>query len=343
MGFFETLRHKAAADPRVVVLPELGIDQDGVIREAIDRARAEGTAIPIGLTPEVVERSGLRNAFVKALAERKSYGEEAGELSGLGRGIRIAERVVRRLPTELFFACMMVEQGYAHGVVAGRYLTSADVAMTAKLTIGEQEGQIVSSMFFRQPPESYGLFDLIANADMVANQNPTADELCRIVVTSAMSFEAFTGREPRIAVLSYVTGTPQPVQMAKDPELKKIEAALALYRRAGHKWMMFPSQFDAAIDPGVAAKKGAPFTDRPADILVSPNLMQANPIYKALERLIPGGESMFITQGFRHPVMDLSRGDSAANIANVIAACSLQARMVEAQRGRRAIDTLFLG
>ncbi len=342
MGFFEKLREKAKSDPKIIVLPEAAIDKDGVIREAMAQAKRDGTAIPIGLTPELVEKAGKRDEFLRAFAERKGYGK--GEDGGFDaeRGVRIAERVIKRLPAELFHAAMMVEMGFAHGVVAGRYLTSADVAMTAKLVAGEQEDQIVSSIFFRQPPAGYPLFELIALADMVVHQNPSAEELYRIIVTSAQTFEGLTGIEPKIALLSYVTGKPQGVQITRDPELGKIEKALELYRQGGHKWPIGQAQFDAAVDPAIARRKGAPFTDGPADLLICPNLMLANPMYKALERLIPGGQAMFITQGFRTPIMDLSRGDSAANIANVIAACTVRTQMQERAAGRRQINRLFL-
>jgi phosphate acetyltransferase len=341
MGFFEKLKEKARKDPRVVVLPEVAVDKDGVIKEAIRQVKTEGTAIPIGLTPEIIADSGKRDAFVEAYASRKGYGDGLGD-GEKGRGLKIAERVLKRLPAEVFFADMMVDMGYADGVVAGRYITSADIAMTAKLVVGEQEGQIVSSIFFRQPPEGYPLFDLIAIADMVANQNPNAAELYKIIVTSATTFEDLTGIAPKIAILSYITGRPQAVQITRDPELAKIEAALELYAKGGHKWPICQAQMDAALDTSVAKRKGAPFTDRPADLLIGPSLMLANPMYKALERLILGGQSMFITQGFKLPIMDLSRGDSAANIANVVAACSVRARMAEQTGGKRKTDKFFL-
>lgn len=343
MGFFEKLKDKARKAPRVVVLPEVAVDKDGVIKEAITQVKAEGTAIPIGLTPEIVADSGKRNEFVEAYAFRKGYGDGlAAGAADKERGLKIAERVLRRLPAEVFFADMMVELGYAHGVVAGRYITSADIAMTAKLLIGDQEGEIISSIFFRQPPEGYPLFDLIAIADMVANQCPNAEELCKIIVTSAKTFEDLTGIEPKIAILSYITGKAQGVQITRDPELAKIEAALEMYKQGGHKWLICQAQMDAALDTNVAKRKGAPFTDRPADLLIGPSLMLANPMYKALERLVHGGQSMFITQGFKRPIMDLSRGDSAANIANVIAACSVRAQMADPTGGVKKLDEFFL-
>ena len=340
MGFFDALKQQARKDPKIVVLPELGKDKDGVMQEAMAIAKREGTAIPIGLTPELVEKTGKLAEFTEAFAAARGYAKGT-DAESKAKGVRMAERVVKRLPVEFYYAAMMIECGYAHGVVGGRYTTSADVALTAKLCIGEQEGQIVSSTFFREAPEGYPLFKLLACADMVVNQSPTAEQLVKIIVTSATTFETLSGREPKIALLSYITGKAQAVQMTGDPELKKIEEALELYAKGGYKWMLFQAQLDAALVPAVAKKKGAPFTE-PADILVGPNLMQANPIYKAMDRLVIGGNSMLVTAGFRQPFMDLSRGDSAANIANVMAACTVAAQKLEQTRGPKKIHDFFL-
>jgi len=342
MRVFERIKQEARKEPKVIVLPELGMDKDGVVADAMARARSEGTAIPIGLTPEFIERSGKMDEFVDALAVRRGYALKDGDEAERAKARRIAERVIRRLPKEMFFATMMVELGYAHGLVGGRYLTSADVAITAKMVIGEEEGKIVSSIFFREPPADYPVFDVLAIADMVVNQCPSAEDLYRIAVTSAETFQALTGIEPRMAMLSYITGRPQQVQIAGDAELTKIEQCFELYAKGGHPWPFFQAQLDAALCPDVAKKKGVPFTERPADILISPNLMQANPSYKALDRLVAGGNSMFVTQGFKRPIMDLSRGDSAANIANIIAACSVQAQTWERKAGPRKIDDWFV-
>lgn len=340
MGFFEALKAQARKDPKIVVLPELGKDKDGVMKEAIAMARRDGTAIPVGLTPEVIEKTAKLDEFTTAFTVARGYAKGT-DAESVAKGKRVAERVVKRLPVEFYYAAMMIECGYAHGVVGGRYTTSADVALTAKLCIGEQEGQIVSSTFFREPPEGYPLFKLLAVADMVVGQSPSAEDLVKIIVTSATTFETLAGYEPKIALLSYVTGKPQAVQMAGDPELKKVEDVLELYAKGGHKWTIFPAQLDAALCPDVAKKKGAPFT-QPADILIGPNLMQANPMYKALDRLILGGSSMIVTAGFKQPFMDLSRGDTAASIANVMAACSVAAQKLEQKRGPRKIDKYFL-
>ncbi len=65
-------------------------------------------------------------------------------------------------------------------------------------------------------------------------------------------------------------------------------------------------------------------------------------VYKLLQELIEGGNSMIITQGLNYPAMDLSRGDNSSNIANVISTCSVIAQSFEKQSRYKTIDKYFL-
>ena len=326
MNFFKSLVERASNDPKVVLLPEVDKDEDGTIREAIRISKERRTAKTLGITSEIINEA-------KSSGKLEEFVDEYQRLSpNLPR--KGAERMLVRDP--IAFSLMMVRLGYADAMVGGRFTKSGNVMALGKKIVGEEPGKIVSSIYFKEPPEGYALFDLIAIADMVVNPNPNPDELCKIILTSAESFETLTGKTPRIALLSYVTGDPTGTQLT-DPEISKIAETLKKYNEEGHDYVVFQSQLDAAIKPEVAKSKNAPFTDRPADILVCPHLIASNPMYKCFDTLINGGDSMLYTQGFNHPVMDLSRGDSASNIANSIAAASLAA-----QGSNRTINDHFL-
>lgn len=114
MSFFKELKRKARENPKIVVFPELDLDQDDIMKDAMEQARKEGTAIPIGLTTGLIEESGKLDEFAKAFPSRKK----------LSTGVR---RRIMKNP--IAFAAMMVKQGYAHGMIAGRYETSAKVMM----------------------------------------------------------------------------------------------------------------------------------------------------------------------------------------------------------------------
>ena len=326
MDFFKDMKEKASKDPKIVVLPELDKDEDGILRKAMEIVKDEGTAIPIGLTLGSIENSGKLEEFAEAY-------EAKGNMT-IGAKVRFVRK-------PLAFSALMVKLGYAHGMVTGKYTDSATVMAYVNHIIGEEEGKIRSATFFRETPKNYNIFDLVAISDMVANPNPTAEELYRIIVTSAETFEALTDKKPKIALLSYVTGFPKEAQFVKDPELKKINDTIELYKERKHPWLLYQTQADAALIPSIAQKKGAPFKE-PADLLIGSNLTMSNNVYKLFERLIYGGDSMIVTQGLQYPAMDLSRGDSVSNIVNTINACSVQAQKIEQKKGYRSIDTYFL-
>jgi hypothetical protein len=73
--------------------------------------------------------------------------------------------------------------------------------------------------------------------------------------------------------------------------------------------------------------------------------MKANPSQRAaLEQAgFGGGIALAFNQAFKAgSVVDSARGDSAANIANIIAACSVQAQTWERKAGPRKIDDWFV-
>ena len=326
MSFFDELRNRARQDPKLVVLPECDADTEGVIRKAAEIAAAQGTAKPILLTRQMIQESGKVDEFAEAYAARR------------GKSVALGRRLVQ---DPIPFGVMMVKQGYAHGMVAGRYAKSGEVMKFANAFIGEEEGRISSGLFFKEAPAGYPVFKLIACADMVVNENPDAEQLYRIILTSAETFRDLTGIEPKIALISYLTGSANQTQI-NTPETKKIVDALELYKQKNHPWVAFQAQLDAALSPAVARSKGAPFTDGPADLWIGSNLTVANPVYKLLRDLVPGGESMFVIQGLKLPVLDLSRSDSADNVANAIAACTVCARAFEKQGRYGTINTFFV-
>jgi phosphate acetyltransferase len=92
-----------------------------------------------------------------------------------------------------------------------------------------------------------------------------------------------------------------------------------------------PIQFDAAVDPGVAAAKlpGSAVAGR-ATVFVFPDLNTGNNTYKAVQRSAGALAIGPVLQGLRLPVNDLSRGATVADIVNTVVITAIQA-----QRGRQ--------
>ena len=320
MGFFDELRARAATNPKIVALPELAVERekvgdDGPMARAAAGARNDGVAGIVPVSRRMIQESGKLEEFV----------ERYCEVRGLGKDRRA---MVRRLVAKPnVFAVGMVRLGYAHGMVSGKYTQSYNVMAAINALMEHEPGRIASTLFVCEPPEGYPVFRLLAVADVVVNPFPDAEQIASITETSCETFHTLSGLEPRAAILSYSTGT-----SGRGELVERIHQAVAAYRRRGRDWFVYgPCQFDAAVRPEVARnKRGCPFTDEPANIVIGPTLDVANNMYKAVQWLIPGCRTMLCSQGVSLPVDDLSRGDDEQAIANVIAANVVKAQAAEA-------------
>ena len=88
-----------------------------------------------------------------------------------------------------------------------------------------------------------------------------------------------------------------------------------------------PIQYDAAVEPSVAAAKmpGSPVAGQ-ATVLVFPDLDVGNNAYKAV-RAAPGAVAIGpVLQGLARPVNDVSRGALVHDIVNTVAITAIQAQ-----------------
>ncbi len=266
---------------------ELGVDLDGA--KVID---------PL--------KSDLRDQFAEQYAElRKS------------KGITV-EHAREIICDATYFGTMLVYNGVVDGMVSGVAHTTAHTVRPAfEIIKTVPDVSTVSSIFFMCLPDR-----VLAYGDCAIVTNPTPEQLADIAISSARTAAKF-GIEPRVAMLSYSTG-----DSGTGADVDKVRAATALVRaRDPQLPVEGPIQYDAAVEPSVAATKlgDSPVAGQ-ATVLIFPDLNTGNNTYKAVQRSAGAIAIGPVLQGLRKPVNDLSRGALVEDIVNTVAITAIQAQ-----------------
>ncbi|GIF10701.1 phosphate acetyltransferase [Actinoplanes teichomyceticus] len=216
-----------------------------------------------------------------------------------------------------YFGTMMVAAGLADGMVSGAtHTTAATIRPAFEIIKTVPDVSVASSVFFMLLADR-----VLVYGDCAVNPDPDAAQLADIALSSAKTAAAF-GIEPRVAMLSYSTG-----KSGFGVDVEKVAAATALVReRRPDLPVEGPIQYDAAIDPAVAAAKlpGSAVAGQ-ATVFVFPDLNTGNNTYKAVQRSANAVAVGPVMQGLRRPVNDLSRGATIKDIINTVAITAIQA------------------
>jgi len=220
-----------------------------------------------------------------------------------------------------YFATMMVHLGMADGMVSGAIHTTGDTIRPALQIIKTAEkGSLVSSLFFMCLETR-----VLVYGDCAVNQDPNAEELAQIAISSAQTATSF-GIEPRIAMLSYSTGN-----SGDGNTVDKVRKATKIVQNSHPELLVEgPIQYDAAIDPNVAKTK-LPESEvaGKATVFIFPDLNTGNNTYKAVQRSAGAIAIGPVLQGLKKPVNDLSRGCSVEDIINTVAITAIQAQDIK--------------
>jgi phosphate acetyltransferase len=307
------------AEPRTVAAASI-VQQRGIARcvllgnpdEIHEVARKHGVALPPSI--EIIDPAGVAPRYVAPLVERRK-----------AKGMT-ANQAAQELTDTVMLGTMMMALDEVDGLVSGAVHTTAHTIRPALQLVKTAPGcDLVSSVFFMCLPDQVLVF-----GDCAVNPTPTAEQLADIAIQSADSAKAF-GIEPRVAMLSYSTGT-----SGAGEEVEKVKRATDLARSLRPDLAIDgPLQYDAAIMPDVARQK-APKSNVAgrATVFIFPDLNTGNVTYKAVQRSANVVSIGPMLQGLAKPVNDLSRGCLVEDIVFTVALTAIQAEQMEGRRGR---------
>ncbi|MDX2682416.1 phosphate acetyltransferase [Streptomyces soliscabiei] len=323
MMFEHKLLEQARSDKRRVVLPE-GTEErvlhaaevllrrgvcDLTLLGPVEQIRKKAADLGIDLGDcQLIDpaTSELRDSFAQLYAGFRAH---------KGVTVELAYDVVSDVN---YFGTLMVQEGLADGMVSGSvHSTAATIRPAFEIIKTKPDADIVSSVFFMCLADK-----VLVYGDCAVNPDPNAEQLADIAIQSAATATQF-GVEPRIAMLSYSTGT-----SGSGADVDKVREATEQVRaRRSDLKIEGPIQYDAAVEPTVAATKlpGSEVAGQ-ASVLIFPDLNTGNNTYKAVQRSAGAIAVGPVLQGLRKPVNDLSRGALVQDIVNTVAITAIQAQ-----------------
>ena len=329
MSFIENIKTRAKENLQTIVLPE---SMDIRVLKAGEKVLEEGIAniIFIGNEDEIKstgEGLNLEKATIIDPANSELTEDFTNKLYELRKekGMTLEEAKKLLLEDYMYFACMLVKENKADGIVSGACHSTANTLRPSLQIIRTAPNvDLVSAFFLMIVPDcEYGENGTFIFADSGLEQNPDSNKLACIAGTSAESFKLLVEKEPVVAMLSHSTmGSASHADVDKVVEATKIaKEKFTNYKIDGEL------QLDAAIVPEVAESK-APNSDVAghANVLIFPDLDAGNIGYKLVQRLAKAEAYGPITQGIAAPVNDLSRGCSVDDIVGVVAITAVQAQ-----------------
>lgn len=309
---------------KTIVFPEAGFSDRTI--EAVKYIQKKGIAKPILIGDEsalVLRDKQLidfeiinpktfpqKDVLVKKLyAKRKEKGMTLEE----------AENLVL---DPYYFSTLLIEEGYADGMIGGAETSTANMVRPALQVIkAKKRGGIVSSCFIMFGKNDFLKDKCLILADCGVIKNPTSDELYQIACHSAETYRQLGLGEPKVAFLSFSTKG-----SADDESVVKVREAYEKFKKTGIT-CDGEIQFDASMVQSVAKLK---CPDSPlkgdANVLIFPDLNSGNICYKAMQYM--GGVKAIgpILQGLNKPVNDLSRGCTVEDIIVATAITAMQSQ-----------------
>lgn len=330
MSFIESIKQRAKQDIKTIILPEA---EDKRVLEAASKVIAQGFAkvILLGNKEQIendskennIDLTGVEIIDIPSSNKKQEYAQKLFELRQ-AKGMTL-EEASKLIEEPIYYGMMMLKLGEADGLVSGAaHSTSNTLRPALQILKTAPNTKLVSAFFVMCVPNcEYGENGTFIYGDSGLVENPNADELSEIAISSSKSFKQLVGAEPKVAMLSYST-----YGSAKSELTEKVIEATKLVKEKNPDLLVDGElQVDAAIIPEVSKSKapGSPIEGN-ANVLIFPDLNAGNIGYKLTQRLAKAEAYGPLCQGIAKPVNDLSRGCSADDIVGVVGITAVQAQ-----------------
>jgi len=327
--FIYELLERARSDKKHIVLPE---GMEPRILQATEKILSRDICdiTLLGDQDKILEKAktldlDIREANIVDPAGYPGVDEFAATLYELRKHKGVTEERARDLVLDpIYFGTMMVHRGDADGFVSGSTHTTADtIRPVLQIIKTKPDVSLASSIFFMCLSDR-----VLVYGDCALVQDPNAEELADIAVTSAETAQSF-GVDPFIAMLSYSTGS-----SGQGKVVDKVREATEIARRKRPDLMLEgPIQYDAAISREVAnVKLKDSKVGGKATVYIFPDLNSGNIAYKAVQRSANILAIGPVLQGVNKPANDLSRGATVEDILYTVAITAVQAQYSQSQK-----------
>lgn len=201
MAFMDAIFDRAKADKKTIVLPE---SNDVRVLEATAKIleRDVANVILVGDETQIKETAGTWDVSGATIIDPKTY-ERTAEMADAFYELRknkgmTPEKAVATMDDALYFGVMLVKMGVADGMVAGAANSTAATLRPALQILKTAPGTKLVSAFFLMvvPDESFGANGAFVFGDSGLVENPDANALSEIAISSANSFRQLVQEEP---------------------------------------------------------------------------------------------------------------------------------------------------
>ncbi len=328
MSIIEDLKNRAKADKKTIVLPEA---MDLRILKAAEKILVEEICeiVLVGKEEEIKNKAKQENIHIEGAMivdstiseKRESYAKLLAEVD---QTVTLDE-AKELIQNPVYFGMMMVKADDADGFVSGAMNTTKNILKTAMKIFKKEGTKILSTaLLMLIPDKEYGPKDgVYIFSDCALHENPGYLALSEIAISSARTYEKFTHKTAKVAMLSYSTlGS----ATSKYTE-KVIKATERVKRKCPELIIDGELQLDSAIVPEVANTKAPNSVVKgEANVLIFPDINSGNIGCKLVERLGNGQIFGPICQGLEKPINDLSRGCTVDGIVGTIVITAIQAQ-----------------